>query len=66
MVKKESARAVHSVTKTLASGEVVKYHYAWRGGPRVTDASSGKPLEPGPKQFAVGERGVPKQAKRER
>ncbi|TPW29698.1 integrase [Martelella alba] len=28
-------KGVHRVRKTLASGKVVYYHYAWRGGPRI-------------------------------
>lgn len=28
-------KGIHTVRKTLASGEVATYHYAWRGGPRL-------------------------------
>lgn len=33
---------VHSVKRKLAAGEVVTYHYAWRGGPRIK-AAEGSP-----------------------
>jgi len=29
-------KGVHTVARRLASGEQVTYHYAWRGGPRLT------------------------------
>lgn len=35
-------KGIHKVKKTLADGKVVKYHYAWRGGPRL----EGKPGSP--------------------
>ncbi len=35
-------RGIHSVRKKLASGSVATYHYAWRGGPRLT-GEPGKP-----------------------
>ncbi len=35
-------KGVHRVTKRLASGAVAVYHYAWRGGPRI----SGEPGSP--------------------
>lgn len=34
---KEGLPGVHRVRKTLASGEEVTYHYAWRGGPRMKE-----------------------------
>lgn len=37
-------KGVHRVTKTLASGDVAVYHYAWRGGPRL-------PGDPGSAEF---------------
>ena len=37
---------IASATKVLASGEKVTYHYAWRGGPRLTG-------EPGSPEFIV-------------
>lgn len=27
---------IHTVHKRLASGKIATYHYAWRGGPRIT------------------------------
>ena len=35
-------KGIHKVKKTLADGTVVRYHYAWRGGPRL----DGKPGSP--------------------
>jgi integrase len=35
-------KGIHKVKKTLADGKVVRYHYAWRGGPRL----NGKPGSP--------------------
>jgi hypothetical protein len=35
-------KGIHSVRWRLASGEIVTYHYAWRGGPRLI----GKPGSP--------------------
>lgn len=35
-------KGVHSVTRTLASGRIVTYHYAWRGGPPI-HAEPGSP-----------------------
>ncbi|MCR6660509.1 MAG: tyrosine-type recombinase/integrase [Asticcacaulis sp.] len=35
-------KGIHKVRKTLADGSVVRYHYAWRGGPRL----DGKPGTP--------------------
>ena len=35
-------KGLHSVRKKLASGKVVVYHYAWRGGPRI-EAPHGTP-----------------------
>lgn len=37
---------VHSVTRTLASGATVTYHYAWRGGPRIK-------AKPGTSEFSA-------------
>jgi integrase len=31
-------KGIHRVPKRLASGRVVEYHYAWRGGPRLVGA----------------------------
>lgn len=35
-------KGINSITKTLASGERLTYHYAWKGGPRL----DGKPGSP--------------------
>lgn len=35
-------RGIHTVYKTLASGEQKKYYYAWKGGPRI-DEKPGTP-----------------------
>lgn len=37
-------KGVHSIKRRLATGDVVTYHYAWRGGPRLTG-------EPGSEAF---------------
>ena len=41
---KVTLKGVHAVKTTLASGEKVTYFYAWRGGPRIVDAATKKPL----------------------
>jgi hypothetical protein len=35
-------RGIHKVNKTLATGEIKTYYYAWRGGPRIS-ANPGTP-----------------------
>ena len=37
-------KGIHRVSQKLASGKVATYYYAWRGGPRIVDAETGKPL----------------------
>jgi len=39
-------KGIHSNQRKLADGRIVTYHYAWRGGPRLTG-------EPGSPEFAV-------------
>lgn len=34
-------KGIHRVTKTLAGGRTVEYHYAWRGGPRFWSSCDG-------------------------
>lgn len=51
MVKLE-VRGIHRVRKALASGKVVFYHYAWRGGPRFWTSKSAVALQ-GPDYFAA-------------
>ncbi|HWJ88544.1 MAG TPA: tyrosine-type recombinase/integrase [Pelagibacterium sp.] len=36
--RKHKIVGVHRVRRRLASGQVVEYHYAWRGGPRIEAA----------------------------
>lgn len=45
-------RGIHRVTKKLASGKTVEYHYAFRGGPRFWRSDSGVPRH-GPEYFAA-------------
>lgn len=45
-------KGIHRVTKALAGGKTVIYHYAWRGGPRFWRSDSRITLE-GPDYFAA-------------
>ncbi|WP_431299420.1 tyrosine-type recombinase/integrase [Tabrizicola sp. BL-A-41-H6] len=45
-------KGIHRVTKTLANGALVQYHYAWRGGPKFWRSDSKIALE-GPDYFAA-------------
>ena len=45
-------KGVHKVRKKLASGKIVYYYYAWRGGPRASP--TGRPAAaPGPAAAAA-------------
>lgn len=55
--RRPRVKGIHRVSRERASGEIVRHHYAWRGGPKFWTSEDG-PSEGSPEYWALYDRAV--------